>query len=135
MAAPDLRPPEPSEEESVGALVARLGTDVTRIVRAEIALVQVRLEGMLAAVRAAGGGLAAGALCLIAGFVITALAVVLVLARALPAWLAALAVGLGLLGTGALLTVLAGRALGKGLRTALGTDAAPLTEKDHTHGD
>src|SRR2546423_150576 len=52
-----LRAPVPSEHESFGGLVVRLGDDVRRIVRAEIGLVQLRVSAALEAGRTAGVGL------------------------------------------------------------------------------
>lgn len=50
-----LRAPTPADQP-VGALVSRVGTDVARLIRAEIALVQLRVTAALRAVREAGVG-------------------------------------------------------------------------------
>jgi hypothetical protein len=101
----------PSEQESVGALVARLGTDVTRIVRAEIGLLQVRISSALEAARTAGIGLAVGIVLALVGVGIFMLGVVFVVAMVLPLWGAAFAVGAGLVVVAAVLCVVGAKTL------------------------
>jgi putative superfamily III holin-X len=114
-----LRAPAPSEQESVGALVQRLSTDVSRIVRAEIALVRVRAEAALRVFKAAGGGLAAAAVLLLIGLGVVMAGAVLLLATVLPAWLAAFAIGGGLLVIAAVLVAIELRVLTHGMNEAL----------------
>src|ERR1051326_1704228 len=92
-----VRAPLPSEQESVGALVQRLGADGGRIVRAEIALVQLRGATALQVVKATGGGLVAAAVLGLAGFGAVTAGAVLILATVLPAWLPPIAPRGGLL--------------------------------------
>lgn len=114
-----LRAPPPTDQP-VTALVSRLGNDVGRIVRAEIALVQLRLTVILRALRAVGAGLIASALLGMAGVGALSGGVVLLMAQWIPVWVSALAVGGVLL----LLAVLVGttqtRRLSADLREALG---------------
>jgi membrane protein len=114
-----LRATAPSEQESVGALVARLGGDVGRVVRAELALVQVRTEAALGALKAAGGGLAFGLALALVGFGAVTAGGVLVVAVWLPLWLAAFVVGGAILLVALAITWLEIRSLGHGVRRAL----------------
>jgi hypothetical protein len=125
-----LRAPAPTDQESVGALVQRLGTDVTRIVRAEIALIQLRVSGALQAVRAAGVGLVAGVVLGLGGFGALTAGVVLVVAKLMPAWLAAFAVGAGLVLAAAVILTLDVRFLNREVTEAL----APIDAKEEAHG-
>ena len=111
--------PRPSEQESVGGLVTRLGNDVTRIVRAEIGLVQLRVSSALDVAKGAGAGLAAGAVLGVIGLGIVMLGVVLVLARLMPIWEAAFLVGGVLLLASAGLFAVELRALTHGVTEAL----------------
>ena len=87
----------PPERPSLGELVARVSDQFTRIVRGEIELIQVRAAEKAKQV---GTGVAmfvvAGVVAFFAVAVLIATAI-LGLAEALPAWLAALIVGVGLL--------------------------------------
>ena len=114
-----LRAPAPTEQESVGQLVGRLGGDVGRIVRAEIALVQLRFTAAFAAVRQAGGGLAVGVVLGLAGLGAVVAGLVLLLALWLPAWAAALVVGGALLLVALLLALTGVRVLTTGVHEAL----------------
>jgi len=114
-----VRAPLPSEQESVGALVQRLGADVGRIVRAEIALVQLRATTAFQVVKAASGGLVAAAVLGLAGFGAVTAGAVLILATVLPGWLAAFAVGGGLLVIAAILIGVELHVLNRGVGEAL----------------
>lgn len=107
----------PSEQESVGALVARLGTDVTRIVRAEIGLFQVRVSSALDA--RAGIGLAAGVVLGVVGLTLVMLGVVYLLAHVMPLWVAAFVVGGALIAVSAVLAATMVRTLRRGVKAAL----------------
>jgi hypothetical protein len=120
------RIPEPADQP-VGALVSRLGTDVARIVRAEIALLQLRLTFVLRALRDAGVALVASALLGITGIGALGAGLVLVVAQWMPAWMSAFAVGGTLVLVALILAVVQTRALGHDVREALG----PVEE---THG-
>ena len=113
------RAPTPTEQESVGSLVSRLADDVTRIVRAEMALVQARAAAVAGAVRAAGAMLAAGIVLMLGGLGALVAAVVLVVAQWLLPWVAALLVGSGFMILGIILLAMQGRVLSNGIREAL----------------
>jgi uncharacterized membrane protein YqjE len=131
-----LRAPLPSEQESVGALVQRLGADVTRIVRAEIALFQVRLTAATQVFKAAGGGLLAAAAIGLAGFGMVMAGIVLAVAMFIPAWVAAFAVGGTFLVIAAALVAIELRVLTRGVNEALSSvngtaGMAPQLEPRH----
>ena len=113
-----LRAPEPGEE-SVGALVVRLRTDIERIVRAEAALIQLRLTTALQVVKAAGIGLLAALLLAAGGFGALVAGGVLLLAVSIPAWIAAFAIGGGLLVVAAVVAAVELRVLGRGIGESL----------------
>ena len=120
-----LRAPEPSEE-SVGALVVRLRTDVERIVRAEAALIQLRLTSAFQVVKAAGIGLIAALLLGAGGFGALVAGGVLLLAASIPAWIAAFAVGGGLLIIAAVVATVEVHVLGRGIGESLTAPVEPL---------
>jgi len=119
-----LRAPEPSDE-SVGALVVRMRTDVERIVRAETALIQLRLTAALRVVRAAGLGLLAAVLLGAGGFGALVAGGVLLLAAFVPPWIAAFALGGGLLIIAAAIAAVEARVLGRGIGESLTAPADP----------
>ena len=129
-----LRAPTPSEQESVGALVQRLGADVTQIIRAEIALFQVRLTAALRVFKGAGGGLAAALLLGLAGFGVLMAGLVMVIAILIPTWLAAFAVGGGLLLIAAILVAIELRVLTQGVHEALSPVNGTVPERELRHG-
>jgi hypothetical protein len=118
-----LRPAttHPPDDEPLSVLVARLGEDVRRIVRAEVALVQVRVDAGVEAARAAAGGLVAAVVLALAAVGALVAGAVLLLATLVPlaTWIAALIVGGVLLVLGALAGVAAVGILKRGLRVAL----------------
>lgn len=98
--------PRPVEDESTGELVSRFSRDLSQLVRDELRMAQLEISGKA---KKAGVGVgmfgAAGLLALYGGGVLITTAI-LALALVVPAWLAALIVGLVLLalaGIGALL--------------------------------
>lgn len=111
----------PPDDEPFGVLVSRLGDDVRRIVRAEVALVQVRVEASVGAVRAATGGLLAAALFVLGAFGALVAALVMLVATLVPltTWIAASIVGGALLLLGAIVAAVAIAVLKRGLRAAL----------------
>jgi hypothetical protein len=113
-----LKAPLPAEQP-VTALVSRLGNDVTRIVRAEIALVQLRLTVALRSLRAAGAGLIATALLGTAGFGALIGGIVLLIGFWIPLWISALAVGGVLVLVAAVVGIVQTRRLSANLREAL----------------
>jgi len=114
-----LRVQETGEPESVGTLVSRLGHDVTRIVRAEIALLQLRITSTMAVLKAAGAGLVAAGVLGLTGFGVVIAGTVIVLATVIPVWLAAFAIGGALLLVAAILVAIELRVLTHGVQEAL----------------
>jgi hypothetical protein len=117
-----LRPAtHPPDDERLSVLVSRLGDDVRRIVRAEVALVQVRVDAGVGAARAAAGGLVAAVVLALSAVGAVVSGAILLLATLVPlaTWIAALIVGGVLLLLGALAGVVAVRILKRGLRVAL----------------
>lgn len=109
----------PSEQESLGELVQRLRIDITRIVETELRLVRVRVQAGLDAVRAAGIGLVAAAVLALGGMGALVAGFVLVLAMVIPAWIAAFAVGAGLLLIAAVLVAVEIRVMRHGVNEAM----------------
>lgn len=120
-----MRAPQPAEQP-VGALVSRLGTDLTRIVRAEIALVQLRLTGVLRALRDTGATLVASALLAVTGVGALGAGLILLVAQWIPAWTSAFAVG----GALVLIAVLLGGIQVRGLERDVGEALGPVEGMD-----
>jgi len=120
-----LRAPELSDE-SVGALVVRLRTDVERIVRAEAAVIQLRLSTAVRVVKTAGIGLLSALLLGAGGFGALVAGGVLLLAASIPAWIAAFAIGGGLLVVAAVVAVVEVSVLSRGLGESLTAPEQPL---------
>ena len=96
--APDARP--------LGDLFTDLTREITTLVRTELALARVEMSTKLAHAGRHAGALALGAVVALAGVFTLAASLVLVLVRAgMPAWAAALIVGLGLAAAGATLAM------------------------------
>ena len=123
----------PSDDEPLGALVARVGDDVGRIVRAEIGLVQVRVEAAASAARATAGAIALAIVLVAAGVGALVAGVVLAIATLVPlaAWIAAASIGGTLL---VLATIVGGAAMGalrRGMRDALAPVEVEVTRRGH----
>lgn len=102
--APDAR--------SLGDLFSDLTREITTLVRNEVALARVEMSTKISRAARHAGMLAFGAVVALAGLFTLAASLVLVLVRAgMPAWGAALLVGLGLAAVGALLATRALTAL------------------------
>jgi len=114
--------PTSVEEEPLGALVGRLGTDVRRIVQAEMRLLQIRTLAGIDAVRSTGFGLAVGLVLALGGVGAVVAGLILLMAFWIPAWMAALVVGGALVAVGG---VIAGAEL-RVLRGRLGEAVAPI---------
>ena len=96
--APDAR--------SLGDLFSDLTREITTLVRNELALARVEMSAKISRAARHAGVLAVGAVIALAGVFTLAASLVLVLVRAgMPAWAAALLVGLGLAGIGAALAM------------------------------
>ncbi len=130
-----LRAPQPSDQESVGTLVSRLGNDVTRVVRAEIGLVQTRVNAAVEAVRAAGALLAVGLVLALGGVGALVAGLVLVVATALPAWAAAFVVAGGLLLLAGILLAVQVRVVTGGVREALSDVQVQIRGEEAYRGD
>ena len=103
------------EDRSVGELVSKLSEEASALIRDEMRLAQVelarkaRFAGLGAGLMGAAGGVAGfGIACLVAS-------AVLGLAVAVPAWLSALLIGLGLLCVAGLAAVLGKREISAAL--------------------
>lgn len=114
-----LGAPARHDEESVGALVTRVGTDVQRIVRAETRLVQARVNAIAGVFRAASAGLAVALVCALAGLGALVAGIVLVVGLVLPLWAAALVVAGGFLVVAMVVTLVEIRVVRNGMREAL----------------
>lgn len=102
--APDAR--------SLGDLFGDLSRDIGALIRNELALARAEMSAKLSRAARHAGMLALGAVVALAGLFTLAASLVLVLVRAgMPAWAAALLVGLALAGGGALLATSALKAL------------------------
>ena len=123
--------PRASEQESLGELVQRLRDDVTRILETELRLFQVRVQAALDVVRAAGIGLVAAAVLALAGVGAIVAGGVLVLALVLPVWIAAFAVGGGLLLVAGVLAVVEVRVVRHGVNEAMAPVDAGRRERAH----
>jgi hypothetical protein len=96
--APDAR--------SLGDLFSDLTREITTLVRDELALARVEMSQKLSHATKHAGNLALGAVIALAGVFTLAASIVLILVRAgMPAWGAALLVGLGLAAVGAMLAM------------------------------
>jgi hypothetical protein len=114
-----LRATTPRESESVATLVTRVRADIAEIVHAEVRLVRLRIDAGIAAAKAAGSGLACAVVLGLAGFGAVVAGAILVLATRIPAWIAAFAVGGGLLVVAAIVAAVEIRVLTKGVERAL----------------
>src|SRR5947209_20504580 len=92
-----------ADSRSLGELFADLSRETTTMVRQEMDLAKTELSHKAAEVGKDVGFLAAGAAVAYAGFLAIVAAVVIILAHAMPWWLAALIVGLLVAATGAYL--------------------------------
>jgi Putative Actinobacterial Holin-X, holin superfamily III len=124
-----LRAPLPNEQESVGALIQRVGTDVSRIVRAEIRLLQLRVTEAGRVVKDAGIGLGAAVVLALAGFGALTAGIVLLVAALMPVWLAAFAVGGGFVLIAAVILLIEVRVVTRGVGEVL-TPVETLTPRE-----
>jgi hypothetical protein len=129
-----LRAPLPSEQESVGTLIQRLGMDVSRIVRAEIRLMQLRVTEAGRVGKDAGVGLGAGILLALAGCGALTAGFVLLLATLIPVWLAALAVGGGFILIAAVVLLIEVRVVTRGVTEVLAPVETLAPREEGLHG-
>lgn len=125
MATAQTGPPANSSTRSVAELVDDAGQQITRLVRDEIQLARVEMQGRTKGI-ARGAGIAGvgGLLAFYGGIALTA-AAVLALALVLPNWAAALIVGAALLVVGAGLGLLGKKNV---------TEAAPPVPREAVQG-
>jgi len=129
---PALRIQTPTDQESVTALVSRLGDDLARILRAEAALFRLHFYAGLEAVRARGGFLATGVVLGLGGVGALVAGLVTLLAHWLPAWGAAFLVGGGLLLVAMLLGTIEIPKLSREVGNALAPAAEDQTSRSRT---
>lgn len=89
---PPLNTPA-DDQTGVGGLLRQLMREVPELFTKELALAKAELQQNLNTLKAATGAVAAGAIVILAGFVILLLAAVYALAMVVEPWLAALIVG------------------------------------------
>lgn len=85
------------DAQSTGELISRISADVSRLVRDELALAKLELRGKAQKAGVGVGMFGAAGLLAVCGLGVLIAAAVLALALAMPAWLAALIVGVVLL--------------------------------------
>jgi Putative Actinobacterial Holin-X, holin superfamily III len=90
-------------DEPLGELVARLSGDAALLARQEVALAKQELKDKVDVVKAEALGVGSGLVLAHAGTMALVAAIVIALAEVLPAWAAALATALALLGLSAVL--------------------------------
>jgi hypothetical protein len=117
-----VTPAAPSEQDSLGALISRLGSDIARLLRAEAGLLGMRLVAAVDVMKTLTVGMLVGIVLSMTGFAFTMGAVVLALARWLPPWTAALIVGGVLLTLGVAIAAAAVRTGARDVAAALTTD-------------
>jgi hypothetical protein len=101
---PEVMEPRPKADRSVAALLSDLAGETILLVRQEIALLKAELLEKFSLIGQGATALGAGVLIAFSGWLVLLAAAVLGLAEAVPAWLAALIVGLVVLAiAGALL--------------------------------
>jgi hypothetical protein len=91
---PEVIEPRAKADRSIATLLSDLASDTILLIRQEVALLKAELHEKLGRVGQGAGALGAGALIGFSGWLVLLAAAVLGLAEAVPAWLAALIVGL-----------------------------------------
>ena len=126
-----------SDEPTVAELTARLGSEVTRLVRDEIALAKAELTASARQTVLGGALLTGAAVTAMAGLAVFIAAAVAAVALRLPVWAAALIIGGALLAMAGALAMLGRRRLKRGtppLTAAVSTvreDIAQITSRIH----
>jgi Putative Actinobacterial Holin-X, holin superfamily III len=100
---PDGAAARPKSDRSITGLLADLADQISSLFRQEVALFKAELMEKLGLIGQGIGAIAIGALIAFSGWLALVAAAVLGLAIVVPPWLAALIVGLVLLGLGAIL--------------------------------
>jgi VIT1/CCC1 family predicted Fe2+/Mn2+ transporter len=117
-----------AEQRSLKELLANLSNDASQLFRQEVALAKAELDEKLSRVKKDVAALAIGGGVLVVGALTLVAAIVLVLAEAMPAWVAALLVGVALAAVGAWLT-------NKGKRDIQSVDFKPAKSIDSIRTD
>ena len=91
---------ERKEERSLGELFSELASETTRLVRQEVLLAKIELGQKASTVGKRVGLIAVGGAVAYAGLLAVIAAVVLLIAHFMPVWLAALIVGVVVMGAG-----------------------------------
>ena len=103
---PEVIDQRPKADRSIAALLSDLASESLLLIRQEVALLKAELHEKFSRVGQGATALGAGALIAYSGWLVLLAAAVLGLATVLPAWLAALIVGLLVLGIGAALLLI-----------------------------
>jgi hypothetical protein len=123
-------PAAPSEQDSLGTLIGRLGVDLARLVRAEAGLLGMRLVAAVDVLQTLTVSMLAGVILSMTGFVFAMGSVVLVLVRWVPPWAATLLVGSVLLAVGIGLAATAVRGGARDVTAALTTNPVDVEPND-----
>ncbi|MCB9529423.1 MAG: phage holin family protein [bacterium] len=115
--------PKSDREKSIGTLLAELADETGTLVKQEIALAKAEINERLDQAKRGAIALAIGALVAYAGLIVLLFAAVFSLGMVLQMWIAALAVGGGVLLIGLVMLLKGIRDLGRG------TDLAPRRAK------
>jgi hypothetical protein len=91
---PEVIEPRPKADRSIASLLSDLAGETILLVRQEIALLKAELHEKFGRIGQGATALGAGVLIAFSGWLVLLAAAVLGLAEAVPAWLAALIVGL-----------------------------------------
>ncbi len=103
---PEIIGPRPKTERSIGNLLSDLAGESMLLIRQELALLKAELHEKFSQVGQGATMLAAGVLFAFSGWLVLLAAAVLGLAEILPAWLAALIVGLAVVAIGGALLMI-----------------------------
>lgn len=107
-----------TDNRSTATLLSDLVSEVTALMRQEMLLAKTEISEKISQLGLTGASLAAGGAVLFAGFLVLLSAAVLALALVVPAWLAALSIG-------AVVAIIGGVMLMKGLRDLRAEELAP----------
>lgn len=116
--------PKGDREKSLGTLLAELADETGTLVRQEIALAKAEINERLDQAKRGAIALALGALLAYTGLIVLISAAVLGLSQFIEAWIAALAIGGGVLLIGVVMLIRGIKDLGRG------TDLAPRRAKE-----
>lgn len=92
-------------EPSLGELFSELAGETSLLVRQEVALAQTEITAKISSAARDAGLIAAGGVLVHAGLFAILAAIIIGLAAFIPAWIAALLVGLAVIGVGAMIAL------------------------------